>query len=333
MQKGKELLRNLKFYESYSKYKEELGRKETWEESVDDVMSMHYNKFADVPELIAHLNAATEDYKTSLVLASQRNLQFREQQILRNNARLYNCCSTYIDRPEVFKQIMFLLLAGCGVGYSVERRFVNKLPAIQERLPTTITHVVDDSVEGWAIAIDTLVMSFFTGSEQIRFDGSKIRPEGAFISGGFKAPGYEPLKRALEKIEALLQGCVGRNLTSLDAHEIICLSSDAVLSAGVRRSALIALFDKDDDLMMKCKTGDWNYKKPHLARCNNSIKLLKGSFTEEEFYTYKESIRQFGEPGIVLVTDMRFVTNPCAEIGFIPINPRTGNSCISFCNL
>lgn len=253
-----------------------------------------------------------------------------------NGIHTGNCASTYIDRPEVFKQIMYVLLCGCGMGYSVENRFISKLPKIQQRKEETITYQVEDSIEGWALAVDKLLNSFFEGSEQIRFDGSLVRPEGAFISGGFKAPGYEPLKKSLELIENLLQSKINNfetHLTSLDCHEIICISSDAVLSAGVRRSALICLFDKEDDLMLNCKTGDWFYKKPWLARANNSVKLLKGSFTKEEFDSLKEKVKQFGEPGLVLVDDIDFNTNPCVEIGFIPRNPRTGNSCISFCNL
>ena len=337
MNTGKKFLSDLKFFESYSKWNDKLQRKETWEESVEDVMKMHYHKFKGIAELQPYLKKAEEAYKNKEILASQRNLQYREEQILKSNTRLFNCSSTYIDRPEVFKEAMWVLLNGCGVGYSVERRFVDKLPTIKQRPDKTITHIVEDSIEGWANALDALMMSFFNGTEKIRFDGRLVRPEGAFISGGFKAPGYEPLKKSLELIESILERKLGVNieykLTSLDVHEIICISSDAVLSAGVRRSAIICLFDKDDDLMLKAKTGDWYIKKPWLARANNSIKLLRGSFTEEEFNGYKESIKQYGDPGIVMVDDLRFCTNPCCEISFIPINPRTGNTCWSFCNL
>lgn len=336
MNKGKELLSNLKFYESYSKYREELGRKETWEESVEDVMDMHYNKFKDIEALTPYLDSAKSAYKSKQILASQRNLQFRGESIEKHNVKLFNCSSTYIDRPEVFKQIMYILLNGCGVGYSVERRFTDKLPSLSPRKEQTVTHVVEDSVEGWALAVDALVMSFFNGSEQIRFDGSLVRPEGAFISGGFKAPGYEPLRKSLELIEGMLNSRVNNGnfkLTSLDCHDIICHIADAVLSGGIRRSALISLFDKDDELMLKCKTGNWFYDNPQRGRANNSIKLLKTELTKEEFESYKESIKEFGEPGVVLVDDIDFCTNPCVEIGFIPVNPKTGNSCISFCNL
>ena len=300
-------------------------------------MKMHYNKFRHIPEIIPYIDKAKTAYKNKEILASQRNLQYREEQIIKSNTRLFNCSSTYIDRPEVFKEAMWVLLNGCGVGYSVENRFIDKLPTIKNRKEDTVTYVVEDSIEGWANALDVLLQSFFNGSEKIRFDGSLVRPEGALISGGFKAPGYEPLKKSLELIEQILEkkliNTTQYKLTSLDAHEIICISSDAVLAAGVRRSAIICLFDKDDNLMLTAKTGDWFIKKPWLARANNSIKLLRGSFTKEEFNKYKKSIQEFGEPGIVLVDDMRFCTNPCAEIGFIPINPTTGNTCWSFCNL
>lgn len=313
MSKGKELLKNLKFYDSYSKYREDLGRKETWEESVDDVMSMHYNKFKGVSALIPYLDKATKMYKESKVLASQRNLQYREEQILKSNTRLFNCASTYIDRPEVFKQVLFVLLNGSGCGYSVEQRFIDKLPKIKQRKEETVTYQIEDSIQGWANALDKLMMSFFNGTEQIRFDGSLIREEGAYISGGFQAPGYEPLKKSLEIIEKLLQNKINNSdfsLTSLDGHEIICISADSVLSAGVRRSALICLFDKDDELMRNCKTGDWFYKKPHLARANNTIKLVLGDFTKDEFDNLKESIKEFGEPGVAIVKDKAFTTNP-----------------------
>ena len=337
MNKGKKFLSDLKFFESYSKWNDSLKRKETWEESVEDVMKMHYNKFRHIPEIIPYIDKAKTAYKNKEILASQRNLQYREEQITKSNTRLFNCSSTYIDRPEVFKEAMWVLLNGCGVGYSVENRFIDKLPTIKNRKEDTVTYVVEDSIEGWANALDALLQSFFNGSEKIRFDGSLVRPEGALISGGFKAPGYEPLKKSLELIEQILEkkliNTTQYKLTSLDAHEIICISSDAVLAAGVRRSAIICLFDKDDNLMLTAKTGDWFIKKPWLARANNSIKLLRGSFTKEEFNKYKKSIQEFGEPGIVLVDDMRFCTNPCAEIGFIPINPTTGNTCWSFCNL
>jgi LAGLIDADG-like domain len=329
MNKGKKLLGDLKFYESYSKsYQlEENWIKETWEESCTNVMQMHYNKFKGNKKLLPFLHFAQDMYINKRVLASQRNLQYREEQITQHNHRIFNCSSTYIDRPEVFGEALYVLLGGCGVGYSVEQRFINKLPLLKKRKEKVITHVIEDSIEGWGIALDKLMQSFFKGSETIRFDGSNIRKEGSFISGGFKAPGYEPLKKSLEQIEAILENKINNNdfkLSSLDCHEIICISSDSVLAAGVRRSALIVLFDKEDMLMLNCKTGNWYYDKPWLARANNSIKLLKGKFTQEEFNSYKESIKQFGEPGIVLVDDIDWTTNPCCFTKDVKILSPTG---------
>jgi len=337
---GKELLSNLKFSESYAKFLKEEGRLETWEESCLDVMSIHKNKFSKLDtwsEILPYYEKALSAYSDMVILASQRNLQFREKHINKHSAKLFNCSTTYIDRPEVFKEIMYVLLCGAGVGYSVEKVFVNKLPQINKRNTSSHqVHVIDDSIEGWAIAVDVLLNSYFNGGEKVLFDYSQIRERGSLIADEFSAPGHEGLKKSLELIEKLLDNKVNNNdfvLTTLDCHDIICMESDAVLSGGVRRSALICLFDKYDDLMLKCKTGDWWVTAPWRARANNSAKLKKGEFTKEELDSYKEFIKQFGEPGVVMVEDMRVVLNPCCEIGFIPVNPRTGNSCFSFCNL
>lgn len=341
MNVGKNLLSNLKFNESYAKYLKNEQRLETWEEAASDVMQMHYNKFSVLPnwnEIEPYFNIAKQAYINQEILASQRNLQFREKHILKHNTKLYNCSVTYIDRPEVFKEIMWVLLCGAGVGFSVENRFIEKLPELKERTRSARVHVIEDSIEGWALAVDELMQSFFNGTEKVIFDYSLIRERGALIAGEFLAPGPDGLKKSLELLEKLLTTKVNNNdnkLTSLNCHDIICIISDAVLSGGVRRSALISLFDKDDELMLKCKTGNWYLptEQPWRARANNSAKILKGSLTEEEFNSYKEYIKQFGEPGVLLVTDMRMMVNPCVEIGFIPINPFTGKSCWSFCNL
>jgi ribonucleoside-diphosphate reductase alpha chain len=339
---GKELVSNLKFNESYAKYKKEEGRLETWEEACKDVMSMHYNKFSVLPnwnEIEPYFQSAEQAYINQEILASQRNLQFREKSILKHNCKLYNCSVTYVDRPEVFKEIMWVLLCGAGVGFSVENRYIDKLPKIHKRNNIApIVHIIEDSIEGWAIAIDKLMESYFYGGQKVIFDYSLIRERGALIAGEFLAPGPEGLKKSLDLLEKILDNKVNNNdnkLTSLDCHDIICILSDAVLSGGVRRSALISLFDKDDELMLNCKTENWHLEseQPWRARANNSAKILKGSLTKEELDSYKEFIKQFGEPGVLLVDDIRMMCNPCVEIGFIPINPINGKSCWSFCNL
>lgn len=336
---GKDLLSELKFKESYAKFDKTKLRMETWEESTESVMQMHYNKFSQLDnwnEIEPYFDKAALAYKNMEILASQRNLQFRENQISKHNVKLYNCSVTYIDRPRVFAETMYVLLGGAGVGFSVESRFVNKLPKIKKRKDKIRTFIIPDSIEGWAIAVDELVNSFFKGSERIIFDYSEIRPKGTLIAGEFIAPGPDGLKQSLELIENLLQKKVDageERLSTLNAHDMVCMLSDAVLSGGVRRSALISLFDKDDEEMIQSKTGDWWVHSPWRARANNSVKLLKDELTKEEFDEFKQYISQFGEPGIVLVDNIDMMVNPCAEIGFIPRNPYTGNSCFQFCNL
>jgi hypothetical protein len=335
---GKELLSNLKFSESYAKFLKEEGRLETWEESCLDVMSMHKNKFSKLDtwgEIEPYYEKALAAYSDMNILASQRNLQFREKHINNHSAKLFNCSTTYIDRPEVFKEIMYVLLCGAGVGYSVEEVFVNKLPQLKKRNTSSHqVHVIDDSIEGWAISVDVLLSSYFNGGEKVLFDYSQIREKGSLIAGEFSAPGHEGLKKSLELIEKLLDNKVNNNdfvLSTLDCHDIICIESDAVLSGGVRRSALICLFDKYDDLMLKCKTGDWWVTAPWRARANNSAKLKKGEFTKEELDSYKEFIKQFGEPGVVMVEDMRVVLNPCCFTGDTKILTADGYKPIKEC--
>jgi ribonucleoside-diphosphate reductase alpha chain len=337
---GKEIASQLKFNESYAKFLKHKNRLETWEESVDDVMQMHYNKFStrsNWNEIAPYFDIAKQAYKNMEILASQRNLQFREKHIKSHNAKLYNCSVTFIDRVEVFKEIMYVLLCGAGVGFSVEKRFIEKLPSVKNRiLNSHAVHVIEDSIEGWAKAIDALISSYFNGTEKVLFDYSKIRAKGELIAGEFIAPGPDGLKKSLDLIEKILDTKLSKEefkLSSIDCHDIVCILSDAVLSGGVRRSALISLFDKDDQDMLSCKTGNWWMDTPWRARANNSAKILKSSITKEELDGYKEFIKQFGEPGVVLVDDIDMMVNPCVEIGFKPINPFSGKSCWSFCNL
>lgn len=330
MNNSKQLLSDLKLHSDYLRWRDD--RYETWEEAIDEILQQHRDKYqgTDIEEYLQFFKGYAYDKK---VLASQRNLQWRGKDIFKHFSRLYNCSTTYIDRPEVFSQILYLLLCGCGVGYSVEKRFVAKLPIVKSRINTTVTHVVEDSIEGWSDALNALMGSYFEGTSSVRFDYSGIRPKNNLVAGRFLAPGPNPLKKSLERVEAILESCVNRNLGTLEAHDLICHIADAVISAGLRRSALIALFDKDDQDMINCKTGNWFNENPQRARANNSVKLVEGQFTEDEYYSLFDRVKQFGEPGIIFVDDERFTTNPCSEISFIPINPKTGKSCISFCNL
>lgn len=303
---GKKLLSNLKFNESYSKYKKDLNRKETWEESCEDVMSMHYNKFSKLDnwnEIKPYYNIALESYKNMEILASQRNLQFREKHILKHNARLYNCSSLYIDRIEAFKQIFYILLCGCGVGYSVEKRFIDKLPLLHKRNENDYTvHLVNDSIEGWSLALDALLNSYFQGTNKIIFDYSAIRPKGSLIAGEFLAPGHEGLEKSLNLIDKILQDKVNNNdfkLTSLNCHDIICLVSDSVLSGGVRRclagdsevltkKGLVKM--KDILIGDEVLTHTGEYKKV-IAKINNGKrKLLKITTNCGDYYSTENHV-------------------------------------------
>lgn len=340
------LMADAKFYEAYSRYDEELGRYETWDESIDRVMNMHRKFYADkmTPELSDLIDEATTAYKDKLVLGSQRALQFGGDQLLKNHARSYNCASHYVDRPRAFAETFWMLLAGCGVGFSVQKHHVAKLPKIQERKKSAKTFVVEDSVEGWADALGVLMASFFVGGgdfpeyegRRVYFDLSLIRPKGALISGGFKAPGPEPLRKALDKIEYLLQGIVlsgGDRMRPIHAYDIMMYAADAVLSGGVRRSATICLFSYEDDEMMNAKTGNWFIDNPQRGRSNNSVMVLRDSATPEMFTEIFKRTKEFGEPGFIFTDSLEFTFNPCVEISMYPVDVTTGESGFQVCNL
>lgn len=324
-------LSQAKFYEGYSRYKEESGRYETWEEAVDRVMSMHLTYYKDKlnPDLLDAISFATQAYKEQRILGAQRALQFGGDQLLKHQMRLYNCTSSYADRPEFFGECFYILLCGSGAGFSVQKHHVAKLPKIQNRTKQPKTYVIEDSIEGWASSLDVLLSSYFVGGgkhpeyegRKVYFDLSQIRPRGAKISGGFKAPGPEPLRLALDRIEHLLQGLVLKKETTLrpiHVYDIVMHSSDAVLAGGVRRSATICLFSKDDKEMATAKTGNWFAENPQRARSNNSAVILRSELTREEFKEIMTSIKEFGEPGFFFVDDLEATTNPCVEIGMFP---------------
>lgn len=323
----RKFLSDSKFYEGYSRFIEDKNRYETWDEAVDRVMDMHRTYYADkiTPELEEYINFAEIAYKEKFFLGAQRALQFGGDQLLKNPSRLFNCTASYVDRPAFFGEAFHWLLSGAGVGFSVQKHHVARLPKIMPRLKQSKVFTPDDSIEGWSDTLDVLLSSFFEdggkypeyASRKVYFDLSKIRPKGSKISGGFKAPGPEPLRNALNKIENILTMVAfeKRNLKPIEAYDIIMHAADAVISGGVRRSATIALFSVDDDEMMNAKTGNWFVENPQRGRSNNSAVLLRGSVTKEEFDNLFNSVREFGEPGFLFVDDLEHLTNPCVEIG------------------
>jgi len=332
------LMSQTKFYEGYSRWDEAKARYETWEESVARVMNMHrqYYSHKMTRELSQLIDEAESLYKLQYALGAQRALQFGGDQLLKHQMRMYNCTSTYADRPRFFSELFYVLLCGAGAGFSVQKHHVAKFPDIQDRKKQAKGWVVEDSVEGWADALGALMSSYFVGGGQfpemegrkVYFDLNNVRPKGSLISGGFKAPGPEPLRKALDKIEHLIQSRVLKGetrLRAIDVYDIAMHAADAVLAGGVRRSATICLFSADDEEMINAKTGNWFVDNPQRGRSNNSAVIVRDEITRDVFKNIMASIKEFGEPGFYFVDDRDFTTNPCVEIGMFPqLNGETG---------
>lgn len=333
----RQMMADAKFFEAYSRYNSDpmdfiLGTNgyESWTTSVSRVMDMHRAKYASVmtPELAADIDFAQEVYSEKGVLGAQRALQFGGDQILKHNAKMYNCTVSHANRMEFFGEAMHMLLCGAGVGFSVQSHHIDQMNPLRLRGLRAKTFRVPDSIEGWATAVDVLVSSFMTGDVKypdyqgchISFDLSAIRPRGSFISGGFKAPGAEPLRKALDLIESRLVPVAleGRKMKSIEAYDITMYAADAVISGGVRRSATICLFDVTDEDMMNSKTGDWFMENPQRGRSNNSAVILRDEIQWDEFKPIMEKIQQFGEPGFIFTDNKEFSYNPCVEIGMLP---------------
>lgn len=328
----KDMMSDAKFFEGYSRWDESQGRYETWDEAVSRVMGMHRLFYKDkmTDELSSLIDEAEDLYKKKYFLGAQRALQFGGEQLLKHQMRLYNCTSTYADRTEFFGEFFYVLLCGAGAGVSVQKHHVAKLPKIQARNKSAKIHAISDDIEGWATAASVLMSSYFVGGgshpeyerHRVYFDTTSIRERGAMISGGFKAPGPEPLRKALDKVEHLLQGLVLKGITTLSPIHVYDISmhlADAVLAGGVRRSATIFLFSPDDDEMMKAKTGNWFIENPQRGRSNNSAVIVRGAADREQFHNLMKSVREFGEPGFVFVESTEHTYNPCVEIGKYPV--------------
>lgn len=314
-------------YIFYSKYSRTLpsGEKESWDESVARVMNMHESYFRDkIPkekkkDFDKVLNEAWQGYREQKILGSQRALQYGGRQLLKNHLRLYNCMSSYLNRIEFFEECMEALLSGAGTGYSVQKHHTERLPimkGLNRNLPK-MKHTIPDSIEGWSHSVGLLITHYYNNLPEVEFDYSLIRKKGAFISGGFKAPGPEPLEICLNKISSLLNKIKDRKLSPFELHYITCIVANAVISGGIRRSAMIALFDIDDIEMLTCKTGDWMQTHPELCRCNNSV-VIYPETKKEDYLKIFFHIQRFGEPGIAFSKNKNFLWNPCFEVGMFP---------------
>ena len=320
-----EILSDIVVYNKYAKYLPTKQRRETWKELVTRNKKMHQAKFPKLKEEIEEVYELVYDKK---VLPSMRSLQFAGKPIDINNSRIFNCSFLPIDDWRSFSEVMFLLLSGCGVGYSVQKHHIERLPEI--RIPKkTRRFLVGDSIEGWADSVKVLLKSYFgiTAARPV-FDFRDIRPKGAeLITVGGKAPGPEPLKECLFQIQKVLDRKEdGSQLTSIEAHDIICHIADAVLSGGIRRAALISLFDLHDNEMLTSKHGAWWELNPQRGRANNSAVVIRSKVRKKDFFTLWEKIvaSNSGEPGIYFSDDKDWGTNPCCEIALRPYQ---------FCNL
>lgn len=325
MELNQEILSDLVVHMKYARYLPELKRRETWPEICHRYEAMMMEKY---PALTGDIKQWMKFVYDKKVLPSMRAMQFAGPAIARNHSRIYNCAYLPIDDIRAFSETLFLLLGGTGVGYSVQRHHVEKLPPIK-KAEKTKKFLIGDSLEGWADAIKVLLKSYFGVSSYLPdFDYSDIRPKGArLVTAGGKAPGPEPLKICVAHVQAVLdRKKEGEKLTPLECHDILCYLANAVLAGGIRRSAMISLFSADDEEMLTCKFGNWWELNEQRGRANNSVVLPRETTTHAEFISLwkKIELSGSGEPGFYFTNDLDWGTNPCCEIALRPFQ---------FCNL
>lgn len=325
MEISSKILSDITVFSKYARYNKDLGRRETWEEICERNMQMHLKKY---PQLASNIKSIYEEFVvTKKVLPSMRSLQFSGKSIELSPNRLYNCSYLPVDSIYSFSEAMFLLLGGSGVGYSVQKSHVSQLPPIRKPVKRR-RYLIGDSIEGWADAVKALVKAYMHGKAMPLFDYSDIREKGRpLVTSGGRAPGPQPLKDCLHNLQKVLDSVPdGEQLTSLQVHDMMCHIADAVLAGGIRRAALISLFDIDDQDMLTCKSGTWWELNPQRGRANNSAVILRHKVTKSDFDLLWERIKVSGsgEPGFYLSNDKDYGINPCCEISL---------RAYSFCNL
>lgn len=337
-----DLLGELVYLRTYARWREADGRREHWPETVDRYVAFMRTKlgsdalssteWTDVRAAILNLE----------VMPSMRLLQFAGEAVARQNACAYNCAFCVVDELRAFREIMYLLLCGTGVGFSVEERFVRRLPLVMRRPvgPAPETHVVADSREGWADALDHGLWCWFNGHDRVDFDLTNVRPAGSPLrTSGGRSSGPEPLRRLLDAAAAIVRGAVARMPTAtdgvalrpIDVHDLVCIIGECVVAGGVRRSALISLSDLNDAEMRNAKTGRFFDEHPQRWVANNSAVYTKRPSDDVLLTEWLALTRSgTGERGLfvrdnveralparrraVNPPDTEYGTNPCGEV-------------------
>jgi len=331
----------------YSRYLDDEGRREHWGETVDryfDFMTEHLKEkqnYVMPVDLRAELQEAVQELD---VVPSMRAVMTAGPALSRQNVAAFNCSYLPIDDLKAFDEAMYILLCGTGVGFSVEQQYVSKLPEVPDELyPSQTIISVSDSKEGWAKSLRQLIALLYSG-EIPRFDLSKVRPSGARLKTfGGRASGPRPLEDLFKFVTVKFKGAVGRNLSSIECHDILCKIGEVVVVGGVRRSAMISLSDLTDDKMAHAKAGNWWDGQGHRALANNSATYREtpsiGQFMREWSSIYES---HSGERGIFnreasqkqaakngrRDASYDFGTNPCSEIILRPYQFCNLSSCI-----
>jgi len=325
VEKSVKVMSDITVFSKYAKFNKNENRRETWEEICIRNRDMHIKKY---PQLEAEIRQVYTDFVIpKKVLPSMRSMQFGGKPIEISPNRIFNCAYAPADSHLIFSEAMFLLLGGTGLGYSVQRHHVEKIgEVVKPGRPRRF--LIEDSIQGWAEAVKKLMEAYFKGKSLPVFDFSDIRAKGAeLVTSGGKAPGPEPLKTCLFNLQRILdRKQIGDKLGTLEVHDLLCFVADAVLSGGIRRAALISLFDVDDEDMLTCKFGSWWELNPQRGRSNNSAVVIRHKVTESTFKGLWEKIKASGsgEPGLYFSNNADWGTNPCCEIALRPFQ---------FCNL
>ena len=330
-------LQKFQFYDKYSRFNYDLGRRETWIETVDRAVDFlrELSQARLAPETYGRIRRGMLEMRA---MPSMRLLAMAGPAARRNNITIYNCSYMPVESIDAFVEALIISMSGCGVGFSVESRYIENFPRIRRQSNAAPKKfVIEDSSEGWAAALRTGLQTWFEGGD-LHFDYSLLRPAGAPLkTKGGRASGPEPLRKMMDFARARILGRQGSFLRSLDAHDIMCAVGNAAVSGGVRRTAMISLFDYDDTEMRQSKNGDFERDNNQRWNANNSAVWPEGGLTQvdlaRQILDMVESRR--GEPGIfnrqAAINSCpsrrqlaEFGTNPCGEIVLRPFE---------FCNL